>query len=252
MFFSSSTTEGLPSSELQRIRSAAVYELKMNGLSIRSPPLQARESQGLQNFHLFPKLPPEIREKIWSFSAGARSIRVRPLVARDRLSVLRRGKKSVLDIQFSYKGTDPIVALWVSRESRSTVLLHYNSRPIGGRTIYFCPDRDTVVFTGLGTAIMTLAPGARLGPTEISELLGNTCELEARQFPDTSTIIEWGPCEKLDLRIKICDLEGSRPRDLSAAVEWSVPNLDEHFRYITRGRNQERKNRYAPLLMHPV
>jgi len=46
--------------------------------------IQSHEVQGPQDFHQFPELPPEIREKIWKFSfPDARSIRVCPIMLKD-------------------------------------------------------------------------------------------------------------------------------------------------------------------------
>jgi hypothetical protein len=53
-------------------------------LDIRPPPLQISKSQGPQNFHQFPELPSEIREKIWKYSfPDTRSIRVYPIMPKD-------------------------------------------------------------------------------------------------------------------------------------------------------------------------
>jgi len=64
-------------------------------LDIRPPPLQVHKPQGPQNFHLFLKLPREIREKIWKLSfSDSRSIRVHPIVLKDgHLALPVRGNK---------------------------------------------------------------------------------------------------------------------------------------------------------------
>jgi hypothetical protein len=97
-------------------------------LDIRPPPLQVRKSQGPQNFHRFPDLLFEIREKIWKFSfPDTRSIRVRPIVLKDNhLPLLvHRNKPQRAFIKFSYKNNNPIVALKTSGESRKTALSVY-------------------------------------------------------------------------------------------------------------------------------
>ena len=55
-----------------------ICELKMDDLNnlLIQLDIQSHEVQGPQDFHQFPELPPEIREKIWKFSfPDARSIR---------------------------------------------------------------------------------------------------------------------------------------------------------------------------------
>jgi hypothetical protein len=162
-------------------------------LDIRPPPLQVHEPQGPQNFHLFSKLPREIREKIWKLSfPDGRSIRVCPIVPKDGyLALLVRGNKlqRVLT-EFSYEDNDPIVALKTSRESREIALSVYRSFVKGERIIYFCPDRDTLLFAGLETVfLMLLYIGGRPG------LLRNILDHEASQledqFRDPSTTIKW-------------------------------------------------------------
>jgi hypothetical protein len=199
-----------------------IYELEMDGLNsllikldIRPPPFQVRESQGSQNFHQFPELPPEIREKIWKFSfPDARSIRVCPIVPKDgHLSLPVHGNKPqrVL-VKFSYEDDNPIMALKTSRESRGIALSVYKcfiehprglelegdeedlDLPLGGKITYFCPDRDTLLFAGLEEVfMMLLLSGER--PGSVTQLLTNTFDHEASQitdqFADSSTTIKW-------------------------------------------------------------
>jgi hypothetical protein len=161
-------------------------------LDIRPPPLQVRESQGPQNFHQFPKLPPEIREKIWKFSfPDARSIRVCPYIPKDGdppLLVDVDEPRKVL-VEFSYEDDNPIVALKTSRESREIALSVYRSFGKGGRIIYFCPDRNTLLFAGLEEVFfMLVLAGDR--PGSVIQLLRNTFDYKASQFADSSTTIK--------------------------------------------------------------
>ena len=70
--------------------------------------------------------------------------RQKSIILKTHLSLLVRGNKPqrVL-IEFSYEDNDPIVALKTSGESRKIALSVYRSFVKGGRTIYFCSDRDT-------------------------------------------------------------------------------------------------------------
>lgn len=202
------------------------------GLNIR-PLLQSCESQGPQHFHLFLELPFEIREMIWKFSLpSTRSIRVRLLVLEDRpLNLFYHRNKSlrVLDVEFSYEDHDLIMALQTSKESRQAALLVYRCLVTSGRTIYFCPNRDTLQFAGFETVFETLVSNA------------------------------WRPASIMQLLMGMCNLEASRFADSSTTVEWSEPVL-KRFGYITMERSlngqapldEERRNRYVPSNVHPI
>jgi hypothetical protein len=146
--------------------------------------------EDLSIFQLFPKLPAEIRLRIWKLSFPCtRAIRVRPLVDKDRpLSYRENTSREVLNIRFSYTD-DPIMALQISRESRKAGLSIYRPLVAGGRTIYFCPDRDVFVFEGLDIVYQKLVLYRGLATT--MRLLENTITRELTdQFADLSTI-EW-------------------------------------------------------------
>lgn len=174
---------------------------------IRTPPpqarpLQTRESQGPQDFHRFPKLPPEIREMIWTFSfPGTRSIRVRPLVPEGRpVHLLNHDNKPQrVDVRFSYEDNNgPIIALKISKESRKAALSVYHCFVGGGRKIYFCPNRDTLLFEGLRAVFWKLLRAGE-SARSVLRLLTNTCDHEATQlagqFAYSSPTIEWlAPC----------------------------------------------------------
>ncbi|KAF8847688.1 hypothetical protein BDZ45DRAFT_811400 [Acephala macrosclerotiorum] len=193
-------------------------------LLIRTPPLQARpplqacESQGPRDFHRFSELPLEIREMIWTFSfPGARSIRVRPTLPKDGLLPLHSdcNKPQRLLVKFSYEDNNPIAALQTSGESRKAALSVYRGFIENG--IYFRPDRDTLLFTGLEEMFQTLLfGGAR--PHSIVRLLTNTLDYEASQLA--------GQCARSPTTIK-----------------WSAPFL-EHITtqsYVIRGGQCSRR-----------
>jgi hypothetical protein len=197
-------------------------------LDIQPPLLQPCVSQGPQHFHPFTKLPFEIRKMIWKFTfPDARSIRVRPLVPDDRFLCLldhSNNRVGVLDVGFSYKDNDPIVALRTVRESRQAAQSVYRCLVKNGQTIYFCPDRDTLLFAGFEKVAETLVLNA-WRPASIAQLLRNTCDREASPFADTSTIIQWsGPVLARSANIK------------------SEPSLGRQAPL-----HQERRDKYAPL-----
>jgi hypothetical protein len=182
-----------------------IYGLEMDELNnhlaqllIRRPPLQACESQGPRDFHRFSELPLEIREMIWTFSfPGARSIRVRPTMPKDgRLPLLSyRKKPQRVLVKFSYEDNNPIAALHTSRESRKAALSALSvGRGLIKNGIYFCPDRDTLLFTGLEAMFQTLLSCAGRPPS-IVRLLTNTLDYEASQLAGqcarSSTTIKW-------------------------------------------------------------
>jgi hypothetical protein len=70
------------------------------------------------------------------------------------------------------------VALRTSRESRQAALSAYRPRVTRWGIIYFCPDRDTVLFVGFETVFETLV-SHRSRLASIAQLLINTCEREA-------------------------------------------------------------------------
>jgi hypothetical protein len=155
-------------------------------LLIRTPPLQACKSQGLRDFHRFSELPLEIREIIWIFSlSGACSIRIRvhPLVPKDgRLLILFDRNKYRMDhIKFFYKDNNPIAVLRTSSKSRKAALSVYQYYIENG--IYFCSDRNTLLFTGLEEMFrILLSTGAR--PYYIIQVLTNTFDYKANQLAD--------------------------------------------------------------------
>jgi hypothetical protein len=142
-----------------------IYELEMDGLNsllikldIR-PPLQVRESQGPRNFHRFPELPLEIREKIWKFSfPDARSIRVYPIILKDNNPPLlvNENKPQRVLVEFSYEDNNPIAVLKTSGESRKIALSVYRSFIKGGRRIYFYLNCNTLLFAGLKAVFLML------------------------------------------------------------------------------------------------
>jgi hypothetical protein len=181
----------------------------------------------LQHFYLFPGLPFEIRELIWIFSLpGARSIRAR--LALEALSWIYHNGKSpeVLDVKFSYEESGPIPALWTSRESRQVALSAYRPRVAGWKTIYFCPDRDTVLFAGFETMFKTLlSHGSR--PASIAQLLVNICEREASQFADSSTNVEWWEpvLDRLGYITREPSLSGQTPPDQEKTNRYTTSNM---------------------------
>ncbi len=176
----------------------------------------------LQYFHRFPELPFEIRQMIWMFSfPRARSVRVR-LAA---LNWFYHNGKSpeVRDVKFSHEESDPIVALWTCRESRQAVLSVYRHRVARGKTIYFCPDRDTILFAGFEPIFETLvSQGSR--PAFIARLLVNLCERGASQFADSSTNVEW--------REPVLERLGYITREPSLSGQ--APDQEKPNRYTTR------------------
>jgi hypothetical protein len=81
-------------------------------------------------------------------------------------------------IKFSYKDNNPLVALKTSRESYEIALLFYESFIKDRRRIYFCPNCDTLLFTGLKAVfLMLLFTGER--PGSITQLLINTFDYKA-------------------------------------------------------------------------
>jgi hypothetical protein len=132
---------------------------------------------------------------IWTFSLpGACSIRVRPTVPKDGLLPLLsdRYKPRRVLVKFSYEDNNPIAALRTSRESRKAALSVYQYCIENG--IYFCPDRDTLLFTGLEAMFRTLVlTGER--PHFIVRLITNTLDYEASQLAvqcaRSSTTIRW-------------------------------------------------------------
>jgi len=103
------------------------------------------------------------------------------------LSLLVRGNKPQrLLIEFSYEDNNPIVALKTSGESRKIALSVYRSFVKDGRRIYFCPNRDTLLFAGHEAVFsMLLFTGER--PGFVTQLLKNTFDHEASQLTNSST-----------------------------------------------------------------
>jgi hypothetical protein len=167
-------------------------------LLTQPPPLQACESQGPRDFYRFSELPLEIREMIWKFSfPGARSIRVRPIMPKDGLLRLRsyRGEFQRVIVEFSYEDNNPIAALHTSRESREVAVSALSvGRGLIENGIYFCPDRDTLLLTGLEAMYQTLLSCTGRPPT-IMRLLTNTLDDEASrlagQCARSYTNIKW-------------------------------------------------------------
>ena len=98
----------------------------------------------------------------------------------------------MVHVKFSYEDNNPIAALRTSRESRKAALSVYQRCIENG--IYFCPDRDTLLFTGLEEMFQTLlSTGAR--PHYIVRVLTNTFDYEASQLAGqcarSSTTIKW-------------------------------------------------------------
>jgi hypothetical protein len=164
---------------------------------------------------------------IWISSfPSARSIRVR--LALEALSWIYHDGKSpeVLDIKFSYEESDPIVALRTCRESRRAVLSVYRPRVAGWKTIYFCPDHDTVLFAGFEPMFETLVShGSR--PASIAQLLMNICEREASHFADLSTNVEWWEpvLERLGYITREPSLSGQAPPDQERTNRYTPSNI---------------------------
>jgi hypothetical protein len=195
----------LPNPRLAQLKPcASVYELEM---------------ADLQHFHLFSWLPGEIREIIWLFSfPSARSIRV----------CLAHNSKSleVLDVEFFYEDNDPVAALRTSRESRQAALSVYRPRVIRWGIIYFCPDRDTVLFAGFETVFLTLVShGSRVG--HIACLCMNICERESSQFADSSTNVKWREpiLERLQYITRESSLSGQAPPDQKRTNRYTPSNI---------------------------
>jgi 2EXR family len=181
----------------------------------------------LQHFHLFPELPFEIREMVWMSSfPGARSTRARPALEALNWIYHNRKARQILDVTFSYEDSDRIVALRTSRESRQAALSVYRPRVTGWGIIYFCPDRDTVLFAGFETVFETLVShGSR--PASIAQLLMNTCEREASQFADSSTKVEWWEpvLERLGYITREPSLSGQAPPDQERTDRYTPSNI---------------------------
>ena len=85
--------------------------------------------------------------------------------------------------------------------------------------VYFCPDRDTVLFAGFE---MLVSQGSR---PAIARLLLNVCERGVSQFADSSTNVEWREpvLERLGYITRESSLSGQAP-----------PDQEKTNRYITR------------------
>jgi hypothetical protein len=157
---------------------------------------------------------------------GARSIRARPVL--EALSWIYHNRKSrqVLDVKFSYEESDPIVGLRTSRESHQAVLSVYRPRVARWKIIYFCPDRDTVLFAGFETVLETLVSHG-LRPASIAQLLMNICECEASQFADSSTNVEWWEpvLERLGYITREPSLSGQAPPDQERTKRYAPSNI---------------------------
>jgi hypothetical protein len=118
------------------------------------------------------------------------------------------------------------VALQTSTESRQAALLVYRCIVTGGRTIYFSLDRDTLLFAGFETVFETLVSNA-WRPGHIAQLLINTCDLEASQFADSSTTIEWSEpiLEKLGYIKREQSLSGQAPPDQERRSRYTSSNI---------------------------
>jgi hypothetical protein len=85
------------------------------------------------------------------------------------------------------------MALKTFRKSRKIALSVYRNFVKGKRIIYFCPDRDILLFAGL-VKVFWMLSRTRERPGLVTQLLANTFDHEASQLMDQlahSSTIKW-------------------------------------------------------------
>jgi len=103
--------------------------------------LMRTDTSILEKFELFPKLPIELRLRIWKFDRSPRTITLQH--RQDFMRSIRDGRDldKVKSVLTQTKATMNPASLFVNQESRLEALKHYKAYIFGGcgRTIFFAP-----------------------------------------------------------------------------------------------------------------
>ena len=140
----------------------------------------------LSEFHVFPKLPPEIRRMVWSIAIpGQRAIRLIPRRPTKIMNQDAAAAKQTYRLCYGPRGfTDhiPTILLHVCKESRTFALNRYKpflGSPLGDLPIYFDFEGDTLVFNSKAEWMFMTDISEEERRVEKEEILRIAAEMEA-------------------------------------------------------------------------